>query len=134
MWFHFTQDTMLIMEWLTSAPNILSLIVVLVSLHNSILTTHILNFKKYAVFIAGTAIYNITFHPLATFPDPKFRVALEIPSFWELCSGDSPANIEALHDEFGHIVRISPNVLSFGSSEAWRGMLLSIILLPTDDQ
>jgi hypothetical protein len=93
-----------------------------------------INFKKYAVFIAGTAIYNVTFHPLATFPDPKFRVALEIPSFWELCSGDSPANIEALHDEFGHIVRISPNVLSFGSSEAWRGMLLSIILLPTDDQ
>ena len=77
--------------------------------------------EKYTVFIAGTAIYNITFHPLAKIPGPKIRGAFFFPSHWESCAGDSAANIKALHDKFGHVVRISPNQVSFSSTQAWRG-------------
>lgn len=76
---------------------------------------------QYALFIAGTAIYNITFHPLAKFPGPKLRAAFDFPFYWSSCTGDASAVTKALHDQFGHVVRVSPNQLSFSSAQAWRG-------------
>jgi hypothetical protein len=39
-----------------------------------------------------------------------------------MVAGTESAKIKTLHDKYGDVVRISPNCLSFCTSEAWRGM------------
>lgn len=84
--------------------------------------------KQYITSRLFTALYNITIHPLCIYPGPKFRSAFHFPTHYEACNGNSAANIKALHDKYGPVVRISPNQLSYASSQAWRGRLLVLIL------
>ncbi|KAH7350674.1 cytochrome P450 monooxygenase-like protein [Rhexocercosporidium sp. MPI-PUGE-AT-0058] len=69
---------------------------------------------------SGRAIYNVTLHPLAGFPGPTMYGASIVPSYYDLCRGNSASRTLALHEKYGPVVRMTPNDLSFNSSQAWR--------------
>lgn len=68
----------------------------------------------------GYALYNVTLHPLASYPGPKSAAASYIPQFIARGKGNI-TYVKKLHDQYGSVVRIAPNELSFTNPQAWRG-------------
>ncbi|EME79757.1 uncharacterized protein MYCFIDRAFT_190535 [Pseudocercospora fijiensis CIRAD86] len=84
---------------------------------SSLLGTSVLLAVIYYLIILP--IYNIYFHPLRKYPGPKLFVASSLPwGFWYR-SGFWHEKIEELHKQYGHIVRVAPDELSFDIPEAW---------------
>ncbi|KAG4443210.1 hypothetical protein IFR05_001352 [Cadophora sp. M221] len=83
---------------------------------STILTTSLLAYITYVVL---TALYNLTFHPLAKFPGPKLDGAFDFPRYWHMYKGNSAARFSSLHDQYGKVVRVAPNRLSFNSAQAF---------------
>ncbi|RYP50574.1 hypothetical protein DL769_010934 [Monosporascus sp. CRB-8-3] len=71
-------------------------------------------------YVVGRAIYNAFFHPLAKFPGPKLWATSRIPYALEIFRGHPHKTILQLHDEYGDIVRLAPNQLSFRHDNAWK--------------
>ncbi|EOD51467.1 putative cytochrome p450 protein [Neofusicoccum parvum UCRNP2] len=71
-------------------------------------------------YAIGTLIYNVYFHPLRNFPGPKFAAASKIPYAFNRCRGLQARWTRSLHDQYGEVVRLAPDQLSFISIEAWR--------------
>ncbi|PKX94106.1 cytochrome P450 [Aspergillus novofumigatus IBT 16806] len=67
-------------------------------------------------------IYNLYFHPLAHFPGPLLGRASLLWRFIHTSTGKVHLSIEKLHRQYGPIVRVSPNELSFGSVESWKAI------------
>ncbi|KAH9040511.1 putative P450 monooxygenase [Lactarius hengduanensis] len=68
-----------------------------------------------------TAFYNIYLHPLAHFPGPRLAAASK---FWlayqEFVRGISLSDLrDELHDQYGDIVRLQPNLLHFANPHAY---------------
>ncbi|KAH9174685.1 putative P450 monooxygenase [Lactarius sanguifluus] len=68
-----------------------------------------------------TAFYNIHLHPLAHFPGPRLAAASK---FWlayqEFVRGISLSDLrDELHDQYGDIVRLQPNLLHFANPHAY---------------
>ncbi|KAG9231681.1 cytochrome P450 [Amylocarpus encephaloides] len=68
----------------------------------------------------GKAIYNLYFHPLCKFPGPKIWAASATPGALSIFSGKAHEKILSLHTQYGDVVRVGPNALSFTHPEAWR--------------
>ncbi|KAI1753851.1 isotrichodermin C-15 hydroxylase [Xylaria castorea] len=68
----------------------------------------------------ATIIYNIYFHPLRKFPGPFLQRASGLP--WALMHafGVQAHKTQKLHDQYGPVVRIGPNHLSFTDIKAWK--------------
>ena len=66
------------------------------------------------------AIYNVYFHPLSKFPGPKAAAATPIPYVRRLLNGRFVDWTLSLHPQYGEIVRISPDELSFVTPAAWQ--------------
>ncbi|KAI0837776.1 putative toxin biosynthesis cytochrome P450 monooxygenase [Hypoxylon sp. FL0890] len=64
-------------------------------------------------------IYNICFHPLASFPGPLLYGASELPLRWHQIRGQEPFALLKLHKKYGPVVRIAPNDISYTNAEAW---------------
>ncbi|KAF2650799.1 isotrichodermin C-15 hydroxylase [Lophiostoma macrostomum CBS 122681] len=64
-------------------------------------------------------IYNAFFHSLAHFPGPLLWRASRLPYLRAVFSGHFPYQIQRLHEQYGDIVRIAPNELSFTDPTAW---------------
>ncbi|KAL4861476.1 hypothetical protein BDV12DRAFT_203986 [Aspergillus spectabilis] len=64
--------------------------------------------------------YNVWFHPLAKYPGPKLRAASRLPHLAAMLGGHLHLDMKRLHDEYGGVVRVTPDKLSYISSEAWR--------------
>ncbi|KAF2690303.1 cytochrome P450 [Lentithecium fluviatile CBS 122367] len=64
-------------------------------------------------------MHNVTLHPLARLPGPRWRAAFYFPFFYEIWTGDVVSNWHKLHEESGDIVRISPTCVSFPGRDAW---------------
>ncbi|KIW30806.1 uncharacterized protein PV07_02506 [Cladophialophora immunda] len=65
-------------------------------------------------------VYNVSpFHPLAKYPGPLLWRASRLPASWRQARGDLYQCIDAIHTQYGAIVRIAPDELSFTSPEAW---------------
>ncbi|KAF9876162.1 benzoate 4-monooxygenase cytochrome p450 [Colletotrichum karsti] len=67
-----------------------------------------------------TVVYNLYFHPLARFPGPILARVSPIPYVIALVRGRIPFWVKACHDQYGPIVRVSPNELSFDNEVAWK--------------
>ncbi|GME31920.1 putative cytochrome p450 protein [Neofusicoccum parvum] len=67
-----------------------------------------------------TAIYNFCFHPLRKFPGPISAAVSNWPFIIARARGIHPHRTARLHAQYGDVVRIAPNELSFISAEAWR--------------
>ena len=76
------------------------------------------------------AIYNLYFHPLSKFPGPKAAAATPIPFVVRLLNGRSVDWTSSLHSQYGDIVRILPDELSFVLPEAWQDIFNSRSPLP----
>ncbi|KAK8090591.1 Cytochrome P450 monooxygenase alt3 [Apiospora phragmitis] len=73
------------------------------------------------LYLVGRALYNIFLHPLRSYPGPKLWAASRLP--WVLASlrGELAWSLLALHEQYGPVVRIAPDELSYtGTGDAWR--------------
>ncbi|KAF2768795.1 isotrichodermin C-15 hydroxylase [Teratosphaeria nubilosa] len=70
-------------------------------------------------WIAITAIYNIWMHPLRKYPGPRLWAASDIPYILMTLRGRPHEHVLRLHRQYGEIVRLAPNELSFIGPDAW---------------
>ncbi|KAI1473978.1 putative cytochrome P450 [Daldinia eschscholtzii] len=83
---------------------------------------------KYAILVAivlaiaevTIIIYNLYFHPLRHFPGPILYRASRVPWGIQFATGRQAFFVQKLHDEYGPVVRIGPNHLSFTDPKAWK--------------
>ncbi|KAI8965007.1 putative cytochrome P450 [Daldinia sp. FL1419] len=83
---------------------------------------------KYGIIAAVTLvvteitiiIYNLYFHPLRNFPGPVLYRASRLPWAIKFATGSQAFVVQKFHDEYGPIVRIGPNHLSFTDPRAWK--------------
>ncbi|EFY94182.1 hypothetical protein X797_011957 [Metarhizium robertsii] len=73
-----------------------------------------------AIIYFTTALYRLTLHPLAHFPGPKLAACSQLWIVHYYASGRLPYKLQALHKEYGDIVRTGPNELIFMNAEAFR--------------
>jgi hypothetical protein len=71
------------------------------------------------VYTISYMIYNAYFHPLRSFPGPKWWAASFFPNTVESLKGRYPFAVKELHDIYGEVVRTGPNTLSYNSAQAW---------------
>ncbi|KAK3317434.1 cytochrome p450 monooxygenase [Cercophora scortea] len=72
------------------------------------------------VYFASRIIYNIYFHPLSKYPGPLLHRATRLAYVYHLISGKLPLAVYRIHREYGPVVRIAPDELSFTDPEAWK--------------
>ncbi|CAG8960480.1 hypothetical protein HYFRA_00008199 [Hymenoscyphus fraxineus] len=82
-----------------------------------ILTTIV---RVYLVSCISIAIYNIFFHPLAKYPGPTLRAAFHFPDAFSKLRGTSYTDTKYLHDQYGTVVRLVPDGLSYNVPRAWK--------------
>ncbi|KAL7798975.1 cytochrome P450 [Trichoderma afarasin] len=73
------------------------------------------------LFIIGLVIrllQNRIFHPLRSVPGPWLNSLSELPAAIALVKGDQHLYYRSLHEKYGMVVRVSPNELSFITTEA----------------
>lgn len=68
--------------------------------------------------------YNIFFHPLSKVPGPRLWAASRLPHEFYLIRGNLHTRLRDLHDQYGDVVRTSPNGLSFINPEAWKDIMV----------
>ena len=87
--------------------------------------------------LALRILYNIYFHPLSSFKGPAYLTASDIPLAFFQLRGTSHHVLAKAHQEYGSVVRIGPNTLSFIESSAWNdiyGHRKGRAVLPKDPQ
>ncbi|KAJ5058638.1 cytochrome P450 [Bipolaris maydis] len=67
-------------------------------------------------------IYNVYFHKLASFPGPLLARSSLLWRIYHSQTGRFHLAIESQHRKYGHVVRVSPNELSFASVESWKAI------------
>lgn len=65
-------------------------------------------------------IYRVYFHPLSRFPGPKSAAFTRLGDLKAIYTGTVHRRIARLHDQYGDIVRFSPNEISFRDPQAWK--------------
>ncbi|KFY12419.1 hypothetical protein V492_03889 [Pseudogymnoascus sp. VKM F-4246] len=65
-------------------------------------------------------IYNIYFHPLASYPGPKLHAATRLTFVYYNLTGQLPYRCHELHKKYGDVVRTAPDELSFINAGAWK--------------
>ncbi|POS68686.1 averantin oxidoreductase, partial [Diaporthe helianthi] len=65
-------------------------------------------------------IYNLYFHPLATYPGPRLAAASQIWIIWSYIKGKTPKDLLELHNKYGPVVRTTPDTLSFINTSQWK--------------
>lgn len=84
--------------------------------HPSALATILLLLISYPIV---RAIYNVYFHPLSGIPGPRTWAASRLPFIRSLLKGTIVHDIQKLHRQYGPILRIAPNEVTFAQPEAW---------------
>ncbi|KAJ6007813.1 hypothetical protein N7540_011789 [Penicillium herquei] len=72
------------------------------------------------LYLVAKIVYNVFFHPLSKYPGPKRMSATRIPYLRLIMGGRYAQKIKALHEQYGHIVRIAPDELSITHGDAWK--------------
>ncbi|KAH7066097.1 isotrichodermin C-15 hydroxylase [Paraphoma chrysanthemicola] len=70
------------------------------------------------IYIVALCIYRVYFHPLAKYPGPISYKLSGWPLLWQAYTGDRHIWHLKDHEEYGDIVRIAPNTLSFNTASA----------------
>ncbi|KAI1128171.1 cytochrome P450 [Nemania abortiva] len=66
--------------------------------------------------------YNLWFHPLAKFPGPLLGRASLLYRFIHTSRGKFHVAVTDAHRQYGPIIRVAPNELSFASAESWKAI------------
>jgi cytochrome P450 len=70
-------------------------------------------------------IYNIYFHPLSKYPGPRLWTATRLGYLFSLWSGWLHTDVQDIHRQYGGIVRIAPDEISFACPEAWQDIYMN---------
>ncbi|TID18903.1 cytochrome P450 [Venturia nashicola] len=84
---------------------------------STILLTSIAVITAYQLW---SLIYNSFFHPLHSFPGPRFAAVSKIPLTISQFKGTPHKWNHELHLKYGPVVRFAPNMLSFIDERAWK--------------
>lgn len=75
----------------------------------------------YVVATIISAVYSAYFGPLSKYPGPKWLALSQWHRFRTLRTGSDVAEYNKLHQQYGPVVRISPNMISYASgAQAWK--------------
>ncbi|KAK8199757.1 cytochrome P450 [Phyllosticta capitalensis] len=74
----------------------------------------------FVVYFLTQSVYNIYFHPLRNYPGPLLSAASKFPYIFSRIRGTIPGYVAQLHAQYGPVVRLAPNELSYITAEAWR--------------
>ncbi|BCR97993.1 cytochrome P450 [Aspergillus luchuensis] len=77
------------------------------------------------LYLTTLIIYNLFLHPLARYPGPTLWRAFRSPFILTNISGQLPHRIHDFHTQYGDIVRVAPDELSFIDPRAWRKIYTS---------
>ncbi|VUC36328.1 unnamed protein product [Clonostachys rosea] len=69
-------------------------------------------------YLVIRSVYNVFFHPLAKIPGPKLYALTELLYLYHLLRGDWNILIKKCHEQYGPVVRTTPNDVSFTTAEA----------------
>lgn len=73
-------------------------------------------------FIALKALYNLYLHPLRHYPGPRLYAASHLPYTLSWTRGRLLTNVSDFHAQYGPIVRVAPNRLSYTDPTAWHAI------------
>lgn len=76
-------------------------------------------------YVVVFGIYNVYFHPLRKYPGPLLNAATRIRWSYQVISGQSQFTLSKLHDQYGDVVRIGPNELSYTNSKVYKEVFQS---------
>lgn len=74
------------------------------------------------LFCGGKAIYNLFLHPLRSYPGPWYTRSSSWPWFYQRLRGNQTCWLDRLHKQYGTIVRVAPDHLSYIDPESWEDM------------
>ncbi|TQS31349.1 hypothetical protein Golomagni_08373 [Golovinomyces magnicellulatus] len=74
----------------------------------------------FGIFVVAYLAYTVYLHPLASYPGPKKWAISRLPWCWNQYYGNLSQRLLELHDQYGPVVRISPNELSYTTNTAWK--------------
>ncbi|KAI0122835.1 isotrichodermin C-15 hydroxylase [Xylariales sp. AK1849] len=80
-------------------------------------------FASYLLYIASNVLYNLYWHPLASFPGPLLGRASRLPWTFALLRGTLVFDSPDLHKKYGPVVRVAPNELAFLDPRVWRDVM-----------
>ncbi|KAK3661299.1 hypothetical protein LTR56_000422 [Elasticomyces elasticus] len=95
------------------------------SIVTALMPSSILQLIGFAVAVAvswiiGWGLYHAFLHPLARYPGPKLWAAYRIPYIYHNVRGQLPFKVASLHRQYGPVVRIGPDHMSFTDAAAWQ--------------
>ncbi|KKY14815.1 putative cytochrome p450 [Diplodia seriata] len=68
----------------------------------------------------GTVVYNVYFHPLSRYPGPLAAACTNLTYWSANITGDLLPWIQSVHQQYGEVVRLGPNLLSYTNPDAWK--------------
>ena len=71
--------------------------------------------------LAGISIYNLYFHPFASYPGPFWARISPLYALWHAYLGDLHIDTLLCHQKYGSVVRYSPNRLIFNTASGLKG-------------
>ncbi|TVY83635.1 Cytochrome P450 monooxygenase aclL [Lachnellula suecica] len=77
-------------------------------------------------YLISRLICNIYFHPLSSFPGSKFWTATRFTYVHSLWGGNLAQDVQALHLQYGDVIRIAPDEISFGRADAWHDVYSNV--------
>jgi hypothetical protein len=87
---------------------------------SNISTSYIIPAYQIHQYTLSTILYNRYLHPLSKYPGPFLWTISRIPFAWSLKAGHLVHDTKRFHDQYGTIVRLAPNELSFIEPQAWQ--------------
>jgi hypothetical protein len=111
-------DRSLDLRWLCGS--ILGLVRATGAMNIDIAITH-WQWDQLCSYLGYKIIHNVFLHPLQQYPGPWYWAACRLPYTVSIFQGNATHRIAALHEQYGDVVRIAPDTLSYITSEAWLG-------------
>ncbi|KAJ6092466.1 hypothetical protein N7467_004435, partial [Penicillium canescens] len=72
------------------------------------------------LFWTAKSIYNLFFHPLASYPGPWLSRTSRLHYVYHQLNGTLPYKTLDWHDKYGEVVRVAPDELSYNSARAYQ--------------
>ncbi|KAI0188626.1 isotrichodermin C-15 hydroxylase [Xylaria flabelliformis] len=78
-----------------------------------------------SLYVLYRGIYNVFCHPLRSYPGPWLWSASRLPYTISIFRGDATHRVKSLHDQYGQVVRIAPDSLSYTTGRVWKDVYAS---------
>lgn len=76
--------------------------------------------QQTVIYLIGRILYNLYLHPLGRYPGPLLHRATRVAMVYQVLRGTSHIHVLNLHDEYGPVMRVAYDELSFLDPQAWK--------------